>query len=275
MIISLNHYKNLINNTWPSDRDVSKEFIFYLKEKLQISDISIYLDNDYYLSEIEKEAVEFFINAKRDGIPLDYILNKSFFYGKEFYVNSSVLIPRPETEILVDHINSLGLHNDMKILDAGTGSGCIGLSIAIHNPNISIFGLEFSRESLQVAQKNKENLGVKNFTMINSDWLSSIKDNSLDIIVSNPPYLGPKDPHLHDLTHEPNMALIASEEGLGDFMTISEQAASKLKNGGELIFEHGHDQATDVAEILSKHRFSNIQTFMDYQSHPRITKGII
>ena len=95
MIISLNHYKNLINNTWPSDRDVSKEFIFYLKEKLQISDISIYLDNDYSLSEIEKEAVEFFINAKRDGIPLDYILNKSFFYGKEFYVNSSVLIPRP------------------------------------------------------------------------------------------------------------------------------------------------------------------------------------
>ena len=275
MSSNLNFYKNKVADIWPNDQEISKEFIFYLKEHLNLKDASIYIDKDYLLSNDEQEGIEEFINHKKDGLPLDYILKKSFFYGNEFLVDQRVLIPRSETELLVDHINTLNFPDNIKILDAGTGSGCIGISIAMHNPNIQVYGLDYSAKSLEVAKANKNYFELNNFSLIHSDWLSSIKDRSIDFIVSNPPYIDSQDIHLKDLIHEPASALVASDSGLGDFKVISQQASLKLRKGGVLIFEHGYQQASEVSKIMKKNGFNNIETFKDHQSHPRITKGII
>ena len=275
MSSNLNFYKNKVADIWPNDQEISKEFIFYLKEYLNLKDASIYVDKDYLLSNDEQEGIEEFINHKKDGLPLDYILKKSFFYGNEFLVDQRVLIPRSETELLVDHINTLNFPNNIKILDAGTGSGCIGISIAMHNPNIQVYGLDYSAKSLEVAKANKNYFELNNFSLIHSDWLSSIKDRSIDFIVSNPPYIDSQDIHLKDLIHEPASALVASDSGLGDFKVISQQASLKLRKDGVLLFEHGYEQASEVSKIMKKNGFNNIETFKDHQSHPRITKGII
>ena len=275
MSSNLNFYKNKVADIWSNDQEISKEFIFYLKEGLNLKDTSIYIDKDYLLSNEEQKAIEEFISHKKNGIPLDYILKKSFFYGNEFLVDERVLIPRPETELLVDYINNLNFLDDIKILDAGTGSGCIGISIAIHNPSIQVYGLDYSAKSIEVANANKNYFELNNFSLIHSDWLSSIKDGSIDIIVSNPPYVDSEDKHLRDLIHEPISALVASEGGLGDFKVISNQASLKLEKGGMLIFEHGYQQASDVSDIMRENGFNNIESFKDHQSHLRITKGII
>jgi release factor glutamine methyltransferase len=272
---NLNYYKNKVADTWPNDHEISKEFIFYLKEVLDLKDTAIYIDRDYLLSNDEQGAIEEFINHKKNGVPLDYILKKSFFYGNEFLVDKRVLIPRPETELLVDYINNLKFLDDIKILDAGTGSGCIGISIAIDNPNIEVYGLDYSAKSIEVANANKNYFELNNFSLIHSDWLSSIKDRSIDIVVSNPPYIDSEDKHLRGLIHEPISALVASEGGLGDFKVISYQASLKLKKGGILIFEHGYQQASYVSNIMRENGFNNIESFKDHQSHLRITKGII
>ena len=275
MSSNLNFYKNKVADIWPNDQEISKEFIFYLKEYLNLKDASIYVDKDYLLSNDEQEGIEEFINHKKDGLPLDYILKKSFFYGNEFLVDQRVLIPRSETELLVDHINTLNFPDNIKILDAGTGSGCIGISIAMHNPNIQVYGLDYSAKSLEVAKANKNYFELNNFSLIHSDWLSSIKDRSIDFIVSNPPYIDSQDIHLKDLIHEPASALVASDRGLGDFKVISQQASLKLRKDGVLLFEHGYEQASEVSKIMKKNGFNKIETFKDHQSHPRITKGII
>jgi release factor glutamine methyltransferase len=272
---NLNYFKNKVADTWPNDHEISKEFIFYLKEVLDLKDTAIYIDRDYLLSNDEQGAIEEFINHKKNGVPLDYILKKSFFYGNEFLVDKRVLIPRPETELLVDYINNLKFLDDIKILDAGTGSGCIGISIAIDNPNIEVYGLDYSAKSIEVANANKNYFELNNFSLIHSDWLSSIKDRSIDIVVSNPPYIDSEDKHLRGLIHEPISALVASEGGLGDFKVISYQASLKLKKGGILIFEHGYQQASYVSNIMRENGFNNIESFKDHQSHLRITKGII
>ena len=275
MSSNLNFYKNKVADIWPNDQEIANEFIFYLKEHLNLKDTSIYIDKDYLLSNDEQEGIEEFINHKKDGLPLDYILKKSFFYGNEFLVDQRVLIPRSETELLVDHINTLNFPDNIKILDAGTGSGCIGISIAMHNPNIQVYGLDYSAKSLEVAKANKNYFELNNFSLIHSDWLSSIKDRSIDFIVSNPPYIDSQDIHLKDLIHEPASALVASDRGLGDFKVISQQASLKLRKDGVLLFEHGYEQASEVSKIMKKNGFNNIETFKDHQSHPRITKGII
>jgi len=145
----------------------------------------------------------------------------------------------------------------------------------MHNPNVQVYGLDYSAKSLEVAKANKNYFELNNFSLIHSDWLSSIKDRSIDFIVSNPPYIDSQDIHLKDLIHEPASALVASDRGLGDFKVISQQASLKLRKDGVLLFEHGYEQASEVSKIMKKNGFNKIETFKDHQSHPRITKGII
>ena len=272
MIKDLNFYNKKIKEIWPDDIHIAKELIFYIKEKFGLNDLSIFIDNHKFSKE-EENSINDFIEKKKKGIPLDYILQKTSFYQSDFFVDERVLIPRPETEILVDHIHNLNLNPGMKILDAGVGSGCIGISLAKLNPETFIFGLDYSFAALQVAQINKEKFNLGNFYLINSIWLDSLKENILDIVVSNPPYVGPFDPHLEELKHEPISALVAEQNGLIDFDFISSQARKVLKDGGLLAFEHGNHQANQVKSIMTKNGFKNIILIDDYQSQPRITMG--
>lgn len=272
MTKDINFYNRKIKEIWPNNSDISKELIFYLKEKLGLNNLSIFVDNHQFTIE-ERNSINDFIEQKKNGTPLDYILRKSSFYQYDFFVDDRVLIPRPETEILVNHINNLNLLPGMKILDAGVGSGCIGASLAKLNPETSIYGLDYSFDALKVAKINMERFNLDNFYLINSNWLQPLKENSIDIVISNPPYLAQLDPHLNKLKHEPISALVAKKNGLEYFEVISAQAMKVLKENGLLAFEHGYNQAEEVKRIMSKSGFQNIVLINDYQSHPRITIG--
>ncbi|NCX41738.1 MAG: peptide chain release factor N(5)-glutamine methyltransferase [Proteobacteria bacterium] len=254
----------------PNDSGISKELIFFLKDRLGLSDTSIFLD-EYNLSDKEENLIKEFIDLKSQGFPLDYILQNTSFYKDDFYVDRRVLVPRPETELLVDYINGLNLKAGMKILDAGTGSGCIGISIAKYNPSITVYGIDYSRDALEVAQINKKNKLLDNFYLINSDWLNCIQERSINILVSNPPYIAPSDPHLENLKYEPIKALVAGDNGLKDFKTITKQAKNVLSSDGILVFEHGYNQSMNVENILIASGFKNIYLMKDHQSQPRIT----
>jgi release factor glutamine methyltransferase len=265
----LSHYQDKLNSD-----TLRNEFIFYLKEKLFFNDKDIYLNKDRELNAEEQNLIQEFIEKKKEGIPIDYILNSAKFYENDFYVDSRVLIPRPETEILVDYINN-NFSSSLKVLDAGTGSGCIGISLALKNSNFDVYGSDYSLDSLHVAAVNKKTLDSKNFSLINANWLSCFEKNSFDLIVSNPPYIADQDPHLNNLTHEPNQALVASDDGLGDIKLIVEQSIKVLKNNGILILEHGYNQQNEVKDIFKANHFSNISTLKDFQSLPRITFGTL
>ena len=272
MSSKLNFYIKKIEEISSDNNNLSKELIFYLKEKLGLSDISIFIE-DYKLSKEEKNSINYFIEQKKNGVPLDYILQNSSFYNSDFFVDERVLIPRPETEILVDYINNLNLSPGIKILDAGVGSGCIGASLAKVNPKTIVYGLDNSFDVLQVANINKKKLELDNFYLINSKWLNSLKENTFNIVVSNPPYIAPFDSHLDKLKHEPISALVANKNGLEDFDIISFQAMKVLKDYGLLAFEHGNNQSNEVKKIMTRYGFKDINLINDYQSQPRITIG--
>ena len=210
----LNFYKENFDS-----KTIKEEFVFYLKEKLHFSDKDIFIDNDRVLTKGEKSLIEEFFEQKKEGIPLDYILNSTKFYESDFFVDSRVLIPRPETEILVDYVNN-HFNDPIKVLDAGTGSGCIGISIALKKTNFKVYGSDFSKNALDVASINKINLNAQNFFLINADWLSCFKNDSFDLILSNPPYISQNDLHLKELTHEPKIALASNESGYSDIKKI-------------------------------------------------------
>ena len=272
---NLTHYNNIIDNSFEAGSDVKKELVFYLKEKLFLKHKDIYLNKEKIFTDSEDILIENFIKKKQEGIPLDYILNSTKFYEEEFYVDERVLIPRPETELLVDYINNYDFPRKIKILDAGTGSGCIGISIAIKNPKFEVYGSDYAINSLNVAKINKKNLDVANFHLIQADWLCCFDEKSFDVIISNPPYIAEEDPHLNDLKHEPYQALVASNHGLGDIQKITQQSTKILKREGMLIFEHGFNQSNDVKNIFEENGFTNIKLIKDFQNHPRATLGMI
>ena len=253
---------------------IKKDFIFFLKEKLGFTDIEIYTNPNIVLKNKDKKLIEIFFKQKEEGIPLDYILNSSKFYEYEFFVDSRVLIPRPETEIMVDYVNN-HFSSSITVLDAGTGSGCIGISIALKNPSFHVYGTDYTEDALNFALKNKNNLNVDNFSLVHVDWLSSFKKESFDLIVSNPPYIADQDPHLDNLKHEPNRALVAKHNGLGDIRLIVEQSTKVLKRGGMLMLEHGHQQQEEVENIFKRNHFLDIVNLRDFQELPRITLGTL
>ena len=160
-------------------------------------------------------------------------------------------------------------------MDAGTGSGCIGISIALKKTNFKVYGSDFSKNALDVASINKTNLNAQNFFLINADWLSCFKNDSFDLILSNPPYISQNDLHLKDLTHEPKIALASNESGYSDIKKITQQSSKILKRRGILMIEHGYNQEKVVKSIFKDNYFSDICTIEDYQAHPRVTYGIL
>ena len=253
---------------------IKKDFIFFLKEKLGFNDNEIYINPNIVLKNKDKTLIEKFLKQKEKDIPLDYILNSSKFYESEFFVDSRVMIPRPETEIIVDYVNN-HFPSPINVLDAGTCSGCIGISIAIKNPSFHVYGSDRLVDALNVALINKNNLNVDNFSLVHADWLSCFKKESFDLIVSNPPYIADQDPHLENLKHEPNRALVAKDNGLGDIRLIVEQSTEVLKRGGMLMLEHGCQQQEEVENIFKKNHFLDIVNLRDFQELPRITLGTI
>lgn len=229
--------------------------------------------NEQLLSEQQTLQFQAFIKRAQAGEPIAYIIGYRGFWDLELQVTSDVLIPRPDTEILVETLlKRLPKNDKINILDLGTGSGAIALALKSSLPKADIFALDFSFKALQVCQHNCQitQLAVP---LIHSSWLDAIKHHSLDIIVSNPPYIDAADTHLSGLTYEPYRALVAGDKGLADYQAICSQAASKLTPQGMLIFEHGFDQAQAVSTIMAEADFIRIETIKDYGNNDRVTLG--
>ena len=248
---------------------ITRDFGYFLKS-LGINDAIIALEDDFDLSEEEILKIDIFFSSYLAGVPFDYIVKESLFFGYKFYIDSRVLIPRPETELIVEWVLDLSLSKDSAIIEVGTGSGCIAISIALQKTNINIIATDLSDPALEVANLNRKFHDVKNVLLVQSNWMSFVQEDSLDLIISNPPYLKSNDPHLSDLKHEPLIAL-TSENGSQSFYEIASQAIFSLKSGGRIIFEHGYSQAKEVSNILKDFGFKEIVSAQDLQGLDRYT----
>lgn len=240
----------------------------------------IHLNLHKELTDIQLESFNKMIEDRLKGRPIAYIVNNREFMGLDFYVEEGVLIPRPDTEPLVEEVIELAKDKeDLKIVDIGTGSGAITVSLAKYIKNCEVYSLDISDKALSIGLKNAISNGVENkINFIKSDVFSGIEDKglSLDIIVSNPPYIKKSDiPTLHTQVkdYEPYIALEGGEDGLDFYRKITEESVKYLKNKGILAFEVGHDQASDVSDILKDNGYSNIYTKKDLQGIDRVVIG--
>ena len=233
------------------------------------------------------------LEAQRaSGVPVAYLTGVKGFHGIELKVNEAVLIPRPETELLVDlaldeikRIHANYPNQTIQILDLGTGSGAIALAIAHEYAinkapiNLSILGVDQSSGAIALARENAKALGLKHLVeFLQSNWYDEIPDRyqtAFDVIVSNPPYIQKDDPHLQDgdLRFEPRSALTDDGDGLSCIREIVNHAHHYLKPGGLIAIEHGYDQATEVATLLESHAFHDIGTLADLAGHLRVTQA--
>jgi release factor glutamine methyltransferase len=216
------------------------------------------------------------LQRRLDGEPVAYILGRREFYGLEFKVAPGVLIPRPDTETLVETaLQRIPAHSPLRVLDLGTGSGAIAIAIAVHRPQAQVVAVDASPAALDIARTNAAALGAANLRLLQSDWFSALEQQCFEIIVSNPPYIAAADPHLTqgDLRFEPSTALASGADGLDDIRRIVATAPEHLTAGGWLLLEHGYDQSGWVAELLKGEGFSEVGHATDLAGIERVTFG--
>ncbi len=209
------------------------------------------------------------------GEPVAYLLGYREFFGRRFGVGPDVLIPRPETELLVELVTArVGAGSTANILDLGTGSGCIAITLALELPLAYVTAVDSSNAALRVAASNVQRMDA-NVRLVQSDWFAGLAHERFDLIVSNPPYVADEDSHLAhgDLRHEPLQALASGADGLDAIRIISAGAMQHLQPGGSLLIEHGYDQAQAVHRILDRAGFSNIRVYPDFAGVLRVTTG--
>lgn len=226
----------------------------------------------------QHEAFEVLVKRRLNGEPIAYILGSREFYGLPLKTTPATLIPRPDTETLVETaLAKIPKSASQNILDLGTGSGAVALAIAKNRPNCKVTAVDASSGSLSVALENAQALKLKNIRMLESNWFSNLTGEKFDVIVSNPPYIAQDDAHLKqgDLRFEPISALASGKDGLDDIRQIIQDAPHYLKPDGWLMLEHGYDQAEAVAELLSERGFSQISNAKDIAGTLRVTFGAI
>ncbi len=251
-----------------------------LAKILNCKRLELYLSFDRPL--VEKEIIQYreFIKRRSNFEPLQYIVGSVEFYGLEFEVNRSVLIPRQETEILVESIiKKYENQNEIKVLDIGTGSGIIAICLAKYLPNAEVVAIDSSRDAINVAKENAELNQVKEkISFMDSDFnkFASSSENEFDLIVSNPPYISSSEflnlqPELR--LYEPRQALTDESNGLSFYELISKKGKTLLKKNGKIFFEIGQNQASAVKKILINENYNNIQIQKDYLNIERVICG--
>lgn len=236
--------------------------------------------DDYELTPTEENHLRIAAARRTAGEPIAYILGVRDFYGRNFKCTPAALIPRPETELLIDLLRhnalSLGEDRELRILDVGTGTGCIAVTLALEIDNARVTACDLSRDALALARENASAHKATHVEFIESDWFSAIDANrTFDVIVSNPPYIPPNDPHLFkgDLRFEPWLALRDRVDGLESYRELLSGAKQRLRNGGQLIVEHGYDQGESVPTLFRDAGFADVEMIRDLSGHPRVTRG--
>ncbi len=246
-----------------------------------------------YRNEIEDEKIEkiryFIKKIGQEKFPVQYLLNEQEFFGRKFYVDKGVLIPRQDTEILVEkaieilkndtlkkNISEKNSKNRKKILDIGAGSGIIGISVALEIKDSYVLGIDISEKALETSEKNKEILNVKNIKFLKSNLFENIEFKEFDMIISNPPYISFNEVGIMSddtLLHEPSDALFAENDGLYFYYEICQNALDYLADSGYLLFEIGYKQGNNVTEIMTSSGFKNVEVIKDLAGLDRVVVG--
>lgn len=216
------------------------------------------------------------LSRRLRGEPVAYLLGQREFFGMSLAVTPDVLIPRSDTETLVEAaLARIPQDEPRTVLDLGTGSGAIAIAIAIHRPQARVTAIDRSPGALKVAGDNARNLGASNLEFLQSDWFGGLADGKFDVIVSNPPYIAERDPHLQqgDLRFEPRTALASGPDGLDDIRIILEHAPAYLQPHGWLMLEHGYDQAAKVAALMNEAGWKSVGHAADLAGIDRVTLG--
>ncbi|MCF6288147.1 MAG: peptide chain release factor N(5)-glutamine methyltransferase [Proteobacteria bacterium] len=226
------------------------------------------------ISPLQRQKIAKYIKHRENGKPLAYIAGYKAFWDLELKVNKHTLIPRPETEQIVELlINYTDVNFSGNILDLGTGTGAIALSIAKERCKANVIAVDVAKECVRVAKYNQQKNKIANVHIIHSNWFEKI-DKKFDFIVSNPPYIAEHDEHLQHLKYEPITALTAKKNGLADIEYIIQHANKYLKHTGQLIIEHGYDQSSAVQTLYKNNNYSKILTHKDFAGIARITSAI-
>lgn len=246
---------------------------------LQLSRIQLITQSERVLNEAEVASLNSLFQRRLQGEPIAYIVGEREFFGLDLTVSPAVLIPRPDTELLVE-LALERLPPQAKALDLGTGSGAIAVALAYSRPDITMTALDVSQAALQVATANAQRHGAT-VQFLHSDWYAACDNaayaNALDLIVSNPPYIVAGDQHLSqgDLRFEPVGALTDHADGLSALRIIVAGASAYLKNNGWLLMEHGYDQAAAVRQLLHAQGFSDVQSWRDLAGIERVSGGML
>ncbi|MDC0626302.1 peptide chain release factor N(5)-glutamine methyltransferase [Methylophilaceae bacterium] len=265
---------NLIaDNLKISSREASLEVNQILLFTLKINNSELLLKKTITKSQYNKLIK--IVSIRTTGKPLAYIFKEWGFYGRTFYINESMLIPRPETELIIDVLKERKILKDnIQLLDLGAGSGAIGITakLEIYN-NADLHLSDISKSCTCGIRKNLQQFDIQANVYL-SNWFENIPKIKFDLILSNPPYISNKDPHLNELRFEPKRALVAKKQGLADIHTIIENSVHFLNKDGLIIIEHGYNQKDEVQEIFNRYNFNQIESYKDLLGHYRITKGL-
>ena len=221
-------------------------------------------------------AFKALLEQRQKGMPVAYITGNREFWSRDFQVTPDVLIPRPDTELLIElSLNLIPANEPAKIIDLGTGSGIIAITLAAERPHAQISATDFSLAALRIAQLNADKHHINNIQFYQSDWFADIPDTKFNLIISNPPYIAEDDSHLQqgDVRFEPQTALCAAEQGLRDIKIIADAARNYLEPCGHLLIEHGYDQQQQVQALFKDLHYDKVQTYTDLSGQPRVTYG--
>lgn len=235
----------------------------------------LYTWPEHPLSPSQQSLFDDLIHRRKQGEPIAHLTGEREFWSLPLKVNSSTLIPRPDTETLVEKALSLSLPESARVLDLGTGTGAIALALASEKPAWQITAVDAVPAAVTLAIENAHHLNFQNIIVQQSDWFSELGNQQFDLIVSNPPYIDPDDQHLQqgDVRFEPQTALVSGDHGLADLQIIITAAIPHLLDSGWLLVEHGFEQAGSVRSLLKKGGFENVDTGLDLSEKDRISFG--
>jgi len=226
------------------------------------------------LSADEQFQLEGFVERRKQGEPVAHIVGHTGFWTLQLAVSPDTLIPRPDTERLVELALDKIPAQGGRVADLGTGSGAIALALASERPDCQLVGCDRVQDAVALAERNRQQLGLNNVEFVQGSWFEPLTGR-FDLIVSNPPYIDPADPHLSqgDVRFEPDSALTADEQGMADIRHIAERAPQYLQPGGWLMFEHGYDQGSASVALLQQLGYQGVATMQDYGNRDRVTLG--
>ena len=256
-----------------SSDEAKLEARFILEHVLKITQKEIIQKSDLQIDTDNQTEIEYITEKRIAGIPLPYLLGEWSFYGRTFKLNPHVLIPRADTEILIEKaLSKINAHDLYEILDLGCGTGIIGITIALERPLSNVTLIDQSEHAIQNTKENQTLHQVTNVMIQKSDWFSALDQTRFDVILSNPPYLEDNDPHLSQgLEDEPLDALVSGPTGIEAIQYIIENAKNHIKPSGWLFIEHGYNQAIILKDLFEKNGYQHIENANDIHGIHRVT----